>query len=75
MPVPTSTKSINPLRAWFHTRRFEIVQSLVEKYYKKGDVVSVRGESVKLISIGRKIFARNMKTGKKMKIRGRDLYN
>lgn len=43
--------------------------------YKKGDVVSVRGESVKLISIGRKIFARNMKTGKKMKIRGRDLYN
>lgn len=33
------TKSVNPLRAWFHTKRFAMVRNLVESYYKKGDVV------------------------------------
>lgn len=41
--------------------------------YKKGNVVFVRGEKVRLISIGKKIFARNLKTGKKMIIRKGDL--
>ena len=41
--------------------------------YKKGDVVSVRGDDVRLISIGKKIFARNLKTGKKITIRSSDL--
>ena len=41
--------------------------------YKKGNVISVRGDSVKLIRIGKKIFARNLKTGKKMTIRSADL--
>lgn len=41
--------------------------------YKKGDVVDVRGDKVRLIRIGRKIFAKNMKTGKKMTIRNSDL--
>ncbi len=33
------TKSLNPLRAWFHTRRFELIRKVVEKYYKPGDVI------------------------------------
>ena len=41
--------------------------------HKKGDVVSIRGEQVRLIRIGRKTFARNMKTGKKVTIRNADL--
>lgn len=41
--------------------------------YKKGDTVSVRGDNVRLISIGKKIFARDLKTGKKVTIRRSDL--
>ncbi len=41
--------------------------------YKKGDVVSVRGDEVRLIRTGKKIFARNLKTGKKVTIRSADL--
>ena len=41
--------------------------------YRKGDLVSVRGDKVRLIRIGKKIFARNLKTGKKITIRSSDL--
>lgn len=41
--------------------------------FRKGDVVSVRGDKVKLIRIGKKIFARNLKSGKKVTIRRSDL--
>ena len=41
--------------------------------YKRGDVVVVRGEEVKLLAVGRRIFARDMKTGKKVKIRNTDM--
>ena len=41
--------------------------------YKKGDIVSVRGDEVRLIHIGKKIFARNLKTGKKVTIRSIEL--
>ncbi len=41
--------------------------------YKKGDVVAVRGDKVRLISIGKKIFARDVSTGKKVTIRVSDL--
>lgn len=41
--------------------------------YKKGDVVEVRGDKVRLIRIGKKIFARNLKTGNKVTIRKSDL--
>lgn len=43
--------------------------------YKTGDIVLVRGDQVRLISIRRKIFARNLKTGKKVTIRSSDLDN
>ena len=42
--------------------------------YKKGDIVSIRGDNVRLINIGKKIFARNLKTGKKVTIRSKDLH-
>ena len=41
--------------------------------HKRGDVVSVRGDEVKILQIGRRIFARDLKTGKKMRIRMEDL--
>ena len=41
--------------------------------YKRGDTVSVRGDKFRLISIGRKIFARNLKNGKRVTIRKSDL--
>lgn len=41
--------------------------------YKRGDIVTVRGDEVRLISIGKKIFARDIKTGKKVRIRSSDL--
>ena len=41
--------------------------------HKKGDIVSVRGDMVRLISLGRKIFARDLKTGKRRTIRSGDL--
>lgn len=41
--------------------------------YKIGDIVSVRGDQVKLIRIGNKNFARDLKTGKKVAIRSNDL--
>lgn len=41
--------------------------------YKAGDIVNVRGENVRLISTGKKIFARDLKTGKKVTIRRSDL--
>ena len=41
--------------------------------YKRGDIVTVRGDEIKLLQIGTRIFARDMKTGKKLKIRREDL--
>lgn len=41
--------------------------------YKRGDIISVRGDKLRLVSIGTKIFARNIKTGERVKIRHSDL--
>ena len=41
--------------------------------FKEGDLVSVRGDHVRLIHVGAKIFARDLKTGRKMTLRSRDL--
>ena len=42
--------------------------------YKRGDIVNVRGDDVKLISIGNKTFGKDMKTGRKITIRNEDLH-
>ena len=41
--------------------------------YKRGDIVAVRGDKVKLLYVGKRIFALDLKTGKKIKIRSEDL--
>ena len=41
--------------------------------YKRGDVVTVRGDKVRLLQVGRRIFALDLKTGKKIKVRDEDL--
>ena len=41
--------------------------------HRKGNIVMVRGDKVRLISIGKKIFGRDLKTGKKITIRSSDL--
>jgi len=42
--------------------------------YKKGDVIRTRsGEQVRLIQVGKKIFGKSIKTGKKITIKSSDL--
>ena len=41
--------------------------------YKRGDIVLVRGDEVKLLQVGNRIFAMDLKTGKRIKIRSSDL--
>ncbi|MBI4452207.1 hypothetical protein HY637_02150 [Candidatus Woesearchaeota archaeon] len=41
--------------------------------YKRGDIVAVRGDKVKLLQVGRRIFALELKTGKKIRVRSEDL--
>lgn len=41
--------------------------------YKAGSVVNIRGEEIRIISMRRKIFGRNLKTGKRVTIRSSDL--
>ncbi len=41
--------------------------------YKRGDIVVVRGDKVKLLYVGKRIFALDIKTGKKIRIRSKDL--
>ena len=41
--------------------------------HKAGDVVVVRGDEVRILNIGKKIFGREMKTGRKIFIRYNDM--
>ena len=41
--------------------------------YKRGDIVEIRGDKVKLLQTGNRIFALDLKTGKRIKIRNDDL--
>ena len=41
--------------------------------FKRGDIVVVRGDEVKLLAVGRRIFARDLKTGKRIRVRSSDL--
>lgn len=41
--------------------------------FKRGDIVLIRGNEVRLLRVGKKIFARDLKTGRKLTIRKSDL--
>ena len=42
--------------------------------FKKGDIIEYKGDKIKIISIQKKIFAKDIKTGKKLNIRFKDLF-
>ena len=41
--------------------------------YRHGDIVNIRGDDIRLISIGSKIFGKEVKTGRRVTIRSSDL--
>jgi len=41
--------------------------------FKPGDIITYRGEKIKIKSIGKKIFAQNTETGKKFTIKFKDI--
>jgi len=42
-------------------------------YFKKGDVIKYKGDKIKIVSLGKKIFAKNIATGKKLNLGYKDL--
>ena len=42
--------------------------------FKKGDIVEYKGEKIKIMSIHKKVFAKDIKTGKKLNINFKDLF-
>jgi len=43
-------------------------------YFKKGDIIEYKGEKIKIISMHKKVFAKDVKTGKKLNINYKDLF-
>ncbi|MBW2993463.1 hypothetical protein KY317_02725 [Candidatus Woesearchaeota archaeon] len=41
--------------------------------FRAGDIITYKGEKIKVKSIGKKVFAQNIKTGKKLAIRFEDI--
>ena len=41
--------------------------------YKRGDIIEIRGDKVKLLQTGNRTFALDLKTGRRIKIRNDDL--
>ncbi len=41
--------------------------------YKRGDIIEVRGDKVQILHLGKRIFARDVKTGKRIRIRSEDM--
>ena len=42
--------------------------------FKKGDIIEYKGDKIKVISIHKKVFAKDIKTGKKLNISFKDLF-
>jgi len=42
--------------------------------FKKGDIIEYKGDKIKVISIQKKVFAKDIKTGKKLNISFKDLF-
>ena len=43
-------------------------------YFKKGDTIVYKGEKIRIISMHKKVFAKDIKTGKKLNINYKDLF-
>lgn len=42
--------------------------------FKKGDIIEYKGDKIKIISVHKKVLAKDIKTGKKLNIRFKDLF-
>ncbi len=42
-------------------------------HFKKGDVIEYKGDKIKIVNMGKKIFAKNIATGKKLNLGYKDL--
>jgi len=42
--------------------------------FKKGDIIEYKGEKIKIMNIHRKVFAKDIKTGKKLNINFKDIF-
>lgn len=42
-------------------------------YFKKGDVIEYKGDKIRVVNMGKKIFAKNIATGKKLNLGYKDL--
>lgn len=42
-------------------------------YFKKGDVIEYKGDKIRIVNMGKKIFAKNIATGKKLNLSYKDL--
>tara|TARA_Y100000310_G_scaffold342435_1_gene445690 strand:+ start:3537 stop:3983 length:447 start_codon:yes stop_codon:yes gene_type:complete len=42
--------------------------------FKKGDIIEYKGDKIKVVNIGKKVFAKDVKTGKKLNINFKDLF-
>ena len=42
--------------------------------FKKGDIIDYKGDKIKIISMHKKVFAKDIKTGKKLNISFKDLF-
>ena len=42
-------------------------------YFKKGDVIEYKGDKIRIVNMGKKIFAKNIATGEKLNLGYKDL--
>jgi len=42
--------------------------------FKKGDIIEYKGDKIKIISVHKKVFAKDIKTGKKLNISFKDIF-
>ncbi len=42
--------------------------------FKKGDIIDYKGDKIKIVAVHKKVFAKDLKTGKKLNISFKDLF-
>lgn len=42
--------------------------------FKRGDIIDYKGDKIKIVAVHKKVFAKNIKTGKKLNISFKDLF-
>ncbi|MBW2976087.1 hypothetical protein KY347_01425 [Candidatus Woesearchaeota archaeon] len=42
--------------------------------FKKGDIIDYRGDKIKIVNVHKKVFAKDIKTGKKLNISFKDIF-